>query len=552
MPKMILDYVYDNETQRSDQVYLTQPYDGGKVLDYTWHAVMDEARRMATYLQGMGYPKGSKIAMVSKNCAHFMIAELAIWMAGYTTVALYPIISADTAAYVLAHSDSVMLFVGKLDTWDEIEAGVPKDLPKIALPLAPESDALSWYDAISDTEPLQGRPARNDSDLAMIVYTSGSTGQPKGVMHDFGTMANVVEHALDTFPVDQTDRVLSYLPMAHVMERAVIGGGSLVIGFRVYFAESLDTFVTDLKRAKPTIFISVPRLWVKFQLGVFDKVPEKKLNFLLNIPFVKTKVRKSVLSGLGLDHVRLAFSGSAPIPPDLIVWYRKLGLQLLEGYGMSEDFAYSHRSTLEYSEPGCVGIAQPGVEVRISDEGEILIKSVGRMVGYYKQEALTEASFTEDGFFKTGDRGLRLPNGLLKITGRIKELFKTSKGKYIAPAPIENILNNNVHVELSCVAGSGYSQPFAHVVIAEERRAETHNPEVKSQITTALEKLLQEVNAQVEHHERLAFLAIITEDWTPANGLLTPTLKIRRSAIEERYQPKVADWYDERKNIVWV
>ena len=552
MPKMILDYAYEHESKRGTQVYLTQPHSGGQIIDYTWNDVMNEARRMANYLQHQGYPAGSKIAMVSKNCAHFMIAELAIWMAGYTTVALYPIISAETAAYVLAHSDAVMLFVGKLDTWDEIKEGVPPDMPRISMPLAPKTDALPWYDAIAEMPPLLGRPMRDDADLAMIVYTSGSTGQPKGVMHDFGTMANVVEHALDTFPADHTDRVLSYLPMAHVMERAVIGGGSLVIGFRVYFAESLQTFVTDLKRAKPTIFISVPRLWVKFQLGVFEKVSAKRLNFLLKLPFISRKVRESVLAGLGLDHVRLAFSGSAPIPPELILWYRKLGLTLLEGYGMSEDFAYSHRSTLEFNEPGCVGIAQPGVDVRISGEGEILIKSVGRMVGYYKQDALTAASFTDDGFFKTGDRGVRLPNGLLKITGRVKELFKTSKGKYIAPAPIENILNNDVHVELSCVAGSGYPQPFAHIVLAEERRSSLHNTEAKDRITAALSKLLSETNMLVEHHEQLAFLAVITDDWTPANGLLTPTLKIRRAVIEDRYQSQVSDWYAQQTNVIWA
>ena len=145
MPKMMLEYAYDHEEHRGSQVYLTQPFDGGQVIDYTWQTVLNEARRMATYLQSKGYPPGSNIAMVSKNCAHFLIAELAIWMAGYTTVALYPTINADTAAYVLKHSDSVLLFVGKLDTWDDIKPGVPQDMPQVAFPLAPKTDIPGWY-----------------------------------------------------------------------------------------------------------------------------------------------------------------------------------------------------------------------------------------------------------------------------------------------------------------------------------------------------------------------------------------------------------------------
>jgi len=394
-------------------------------------------------------------------------------------------------------------------------------------------------------------PARDA--IAMIIYTSGSTGQPKGVMHNFDAVSRAgigIVTALDFAP---TDRVLSYLPLAHVFERAYIQTTTYIAATHVFFAESLDTFVADLQRARPTLFISVPRLWLKFQLGVLQKVPAKKLNLLLKLPVISGLIRKKILGGLGLDQVRLAGSGSAPIPAELIAWYRKLGLKLFEGYAMSEDYAYSHLSTEEYNEPGYVGVPYPEVEVKISDEGEILIKSPGKMVGYYKLPELTKDSFTEDGFFKTGDRGARQePSGLLKITGRVKEIFKTSKGKYVAPAPIENIINNHPSVELSCVSGTGRPQPYAQVVLAEDLRDRVSDQAFRDQITVEFEALLDSLNGQVEHHEQLALIVVSTSEWSIANEMLTPTMKIRRQAIEDATEANVDGWYDAGARVVWA
>lgn len=550
--KLLLDYVYDNEVRYADKVYFTQPTGGGQVKEYTWREVMDRARRMATFFQAQGLEPGDRIAMVSKNCAHFIISELAIWMGGYCTVALFPTVSSDGAKYVLEHSGAKLLIVGKLDTWDEMQQGIPDDLPCISMPLAPANDFTTIDHIVANNEPLAGRPAREPDDTGMIIYTSGSTGQPKGVMHGFKQMTGAAEGIVSALEFSAEDRCLSYLPLAHVFERAYIECSSLIAAQHLFFAESLDTFVIDLNRARPTLFISVPRLWLKFQLGVFQKMPEKKLNRLLKIPILGGIVKKKVLGGLGLDQVRLAGSGSAPIPAELIAWYRKLGLNLLEGYAMSEDFAYSHLSKEGFSEPGYVGVPYPGVEVRISDEEEILIKSIGCMQGYYKQPDLTKECFTEDGFFKTGDRGKRRSNGLLKITGRVKELFKTSKGKYVAPAPIENILNNDSHIELSMVTGSGQPQPCALVVLSEEERAKAGQAGSKERITAAFESLLTQTNGQVEHHERLQFIAVVSEEWTIENGLLTPTMKLRRGAVEDAYGEKLAGFYEDGSKVVWA
>jgi long-subunit acyl-CoA synthetase (AMP-forming) len=343
------------------------------------------------------------------------------------------------------------------------------------------------------------------------------------------------------------------LPLAHVFERAWVESASLIHGkTHIFFAESLDTFIQDLNRAKPTTFISVPRLWLKFQQGVFTKMPPKKLSRLLSIPILGKIVGRKVLKGLGLDHALLAGSGSAPIPAELIAWYRRLGLNLIEGYAMTEDFAYSHNSTDKVNAPGCVGVPLKGVQVRISEEGEVLIKSPGQFVGYYKRPDLDAEVFTEDGFFRTGDKGERRADGLLRLTGRVKELFKTSKGKYVAPAPIENRINACPLIELSMVSGVGQPSAYAMVVLAETVRPTVNNPGVKEQITAELTQLLKDVNAELPDYEKLQMLVIAPQPWSIENGFLTPTMKIRRNRIEAAVEPQLDNWYAGKGKVQWV
>jgi long-chain acyl-CoA synthetase len=552
MSKLILDYVYNHETSTPNRVYLTQPLGGGAVTDYTWRRVLDESRRMAAYLQSLGLQRGDRVAILSKNCAHFFMAELAIWMGGYTTVAIFPTESADTVRYVLEHSEAKVLFVGKLDTWPQQEPGVPEPIKRISFPLAPKNSFEGWDDAIKKVEPISGRPSRDGSDLAMIIYTSGSTGQPKGVMHSFERVTRATEGIVRGVAFTANDRALSYLPLAHVFERAYIECASLICGAHIYFAEALETFVADLNRAKPTVFISVPRLWLKFQQGVFAKMPQAKLEKLLKIPLLNRIVKKKVLTGLGLDQVRLAGSGSAPIPAELIAWYRRLGLNLLEGYAMTEDFAFSHLSSVDKSAPGYVGSPYPGVDVRISEEGEVLIKSPGAMVGYYKMPELTAESFTPDGYFKTGDKGERRPDGLLKLTGRVKELFKTAKGKYVAPAPIENMINEHALVELSCVSGVGQPAAYGLVVLAEDIRGKVSDPALRERIETELAALLKQVNSKIPEYERLQMLVIAKEPFSIEKGTLTPTMKIKRSRIESDVAANLDAWYASGKPVIWA
>ena len=548
---LILQRFYRHCAERPNDVYLTQPHDGGQTTDYTFAQVLDQGRRMATHIASLGLPPQSKIAILTKNCAHFIMADLAIWMAGHVSVALYPTLQSETVAYILEHSESKLLFVGKLDLWDELKQGVPDDMPCIAFPLAPPTPFPKWDDITAKCEPIAGPPTRAASDEALILYTSGSTGQPKGVLHSFETITRPTMGLIKVIGTHKDDRALSYLPLAHGMDRWLSECLSLYVGCRVYFAEALDTFVKDLGRARPTLFVSVPRLWLKFQGGVFAKMPPKKLNLFLKIPILSGIVKKKILTNLGLDSVRFAGSGSAPIPGELLAWYRNLGLELLEGYGMSENFNYSHLTMPGRGRAGYIGHPYPDVDCKLSPEGEILVKSPGSMVGYYKAPELTAEAFTEDGYLKTGDRGEIDSDGRLKITGRVKELFKTSKGKYVAPAPIENLINTDPHVELSLVGGSGYPMTHAVVQLAEDWVPRVKDPAVKAEVTAALEQLLASVNAQIDEYERVGFLVVAKTPWTTEDGQLTPTMKIRRGNIEDMYKDKLDGWYASKKRVIW-
>ena len=554
---LLLDHVYDHEAAQRDRIFLTQPLGGGRVADLTWGQALDQARRMAAHLQSLGLPPGARIAMLAKNSAHFILAELAIWMAGGTTVAIFPTESAENVRYVLDHSEASLLFVGKLDTWEQQRGAVPPGLPCISLPLSPASGMPSWDEIVARTAPLEGRPQRAATDLAMLLYTSGSTGQPKGVMQDFGHITRAVQGMVNdpAYPDDEPEerRTLSYLPLAHCFERAWVECAVLLSGRgRIYFTESLATFMQDLQRARPTHFISVPRLWTKFQQGVFVKMAPARLDRLLRIPFIGKRVGRKVLAGLGLDHVIRAGSGSAPLPAELLTWYRRLGLPLREGYAMTEDFAYSHRSTPAAAAPGHVGVPFPDVQVRIADDGEILVKSPGRMVGYYRRPDLDAEAFTDDGYFRTGDLGELSPAGLLKLTGRKKELFKTAKGKYVAPAPIENLLNEHPMVELSMVSGVGQSAPYAVLVLDEHLRPRLADAALRGQVETELAALLQRVNEALPSWERLHRLVVAREPWSIENGCLTPTLKIKRSRIEAQVAARVDGWYGAPGPVLWA
>ncbi|GGE55912.1 AMP-binding protein [Streptosporangium jomthongense] len=539
--------------QNPGKTYLTQPYPDGSVEDITWKQAADQVSRMAAHLRSLGLPKGSNIAILGKNSAHWILSDLAIWAAGHVSVPLYPTLNGESAAYILEHSEAKLLFLGKLDGtadgWNDIKGRLPADLPIISLPMSPRNDTPKWLDVIAEYEPAT--PELPDPDaLATIAYTSGSTGRPKGVMHSFRAMMSVADGLQQMFTATSGDRMLSYLPLAHVAERAAVETQSLYFGFHVYFANTLETFQQDLQRARPTLFFSVPRLWMKFYLGVNAKLPPKKQRLLFSIPLVRSMVKKKVLRQLGLDHCRAALTGAAPLSEEIITWYRSLGLELLEVYGMTENFGYSHASRPGQARIGYVGVTNPGVEHRIGEGGELQVRSPGMMLGYYRNEEKTREDVTDDGFLKTGDMGEINSDGYLTITGRVKDLFKTSKGKYVVPVPIENRFNHP-SVEVVCVAGANQPQPCLMLLLSEDIREALATGMERDELEQELEDELKAVNQSCEAHEKIAFVVVVKEPWSVENGMLTPTMKIKRNVIEDVYSRRMDQWFEQNKKVIW-
>lgn len=544
------------EKKQPQAIYLTQPYPDGRVIDYTWMQVGDQARRMAAHLESLQFPPGSNIALLGKNSAHWIMTDLAIMMAGHVSVPLYPTLSGESARYILDHCEARLLFLGKLDgstdNWSKIEKTLPADLPLIGLPMSPRKDIPQWENLVAHRAPISQVHEPQPNALCTIAYTSGSTGQPKGVMHSYRSMMAAGDAMASLMGVTGEDRMISYLPLAHLAERAVVESTSLYFGFRVFFSAGLSTFVEDIKRARPTIFFSVPRLWTKFYQAVNEKLPRSRQKFLFALPIVSRLTKNKILRGLGLDRVRVALTGSAPLPPDLIAWYRNLGLELLDAYGMSENFAVSHASRPGAVRLGYVGSCHVGVDARIAENGELLVKSPGQMMGYYKMPEQSAHDLLPDGFFRTGDRGEIDEQGRLRITGRIKELFKTSRGKYVAPAPIENKLGNHPQLEAVCVTGPGQPQPFALLMLsADAQQAVIGNVGLRENLTAEFEGLLRQVNDTLEDHEKLDYLILVQQPWTIESGLLTPTMKIKRDAIESCYLPNADAWLAKRQKVIW-
>ncbi|WP_430462834.1 AMP-binding protein [Thalassolituus sp. LLYu03] len=528
--KTPLEMLYHWETHTPDAVYLRQPVNG-VFHELTWAQVADQVRRIASALIAQNYEQGSHIAILSKNCAEWFITDLAIAMAGHVSVPIYATAGQETIRYILTHANCKAIFIGKLDDTQTQCDAIAEDVTRFAFPYGDIPAQYRWHELLQQP-PLASSPVPDGKDVMTIIYTSGSTGNPKGVVNTFGSYAWSCETLAKALKVSNKERMLSYLPLAHITERVYVEGASLYNGFCVSFVESLDTFADNLREVSPTLFISVPRLWTRFQMGVLAKIPPKKLDLLLSIPILNKIVAAKIRRQLGFANTRIFGSGSAPISPATIHWYQKIGINISEAWGMSENNGLGTLSVpFRADKIGCIGRAYDGVGLRISDEGEIQLNGPCVMGEYYLEPEKTVEAFTDDGWLKTGDKGEIDKDGYIRITGRLKEIFKTAKGKYVAPVPIESLLMENPLIEQICVTGNNLKQPIALVVLTPEAKA--HEP---SHIRHSLEKTLGKVNDKLESHARLDSLVVVKDAWTIENGLLTPTLKIKRHLIEGKYQ----------------
>ncbi|MEE9706032.1 AMP-binding protein [Aeromonas veronii] len=543
--KLPLEMLYHWERQCPDRTYLRQTINR-EYVDFTWGEVADEARRMVTALRHLGLVAGDKVALLSKNCAQWFIADLAMQMGQYVSVPIYPTANVDTIEYVLRHSEAKAIFVGKLDDWKSQEAGVPADLLRIAFPYDTMPASHQWDDLLEVHEPIPDSPVQAPDSLLSLVYTSGSTGKPKGAMLSVERYAWSCEKLVETVSLSQADRGFSYLPLAHITERVYIYGGSLYGGATIAFPESLDTFIEDVKRCRPTVFISVPRLWAMFRIKIHEKLPQNKLALLLKIPLISGIIKRKLQKGLGLDQARVLGCGSAPVSPALLEWYLSIGLKVTEAWGMTENHAYS---TINYpfraDKIGTVGKAGIGVTIKISDEGEILCRCEGMMLGYYKDPEHSDEAIDAEGWLHTGDMGKLDKEGYLTITGRMKDVFKTAKGKYVAPVPIEGLLGQEPIIEQLCVIGYGMPQPIALVQLAESAMKGN-----REEVNARLEAARVRVNDQLESHAKIRGILVVKTPWNIENGVLTPTMKIKRHLLEQKYA-QVGDRWPSSQVVVW-
>ena len=510
---------------------LFQPIDG-EIVTFNWQQINTQARKLVSFFREQGLNPGDKVAILSKNCAHWIISDIALMYAGLVSVPIYPTANNETINYVLEHSESKMILVGKLDNWQGQADGIPDSVPKLAFPYPGMPSEFNWDDVQSRYEEAEHITPVQADDLMTILYTSGSTGNPKGAMHTYQSFVNAGKNVGKRMQVSTEDRIMSYLPLSHCTERAYVESTLLSYGLKVYFVESLDTFAQDLNNAKPTIFGSVPRLWTQFQKKILTKMPNRKLQTLLKIPLLNNLVRSKIKKQMGLDQARLFVSGSAPLSEKILQWYSKLDINIGEGWGMTESFACG--SVLGPGMDvriGTVSQPLPGTEVVIAEDSEILLKTESDMLGYYKEEEKTKETLSEQGYIHTGDLG-EMKDGYLSIVGRKKDIFKTEKGKYVAPIPIESDFGDNEYIEQMCLMGTQLVQPVLVINLSEH--ALTLD---KKDIEHSLLETLATVNAKLEAHAKVSAIIVAQNAWTTDSGELTPTLKVKRHVVEKTYLP---------------
>jgi long-chain acyl-CoA synthetase len=543
----------------------------GAWREHSWKEYERQVRKTAAWLQGQGIGKGDRVAIMSPNRPEWLIADLAILAIGAVSVPIYATASAKDVSYILEHSESKALLI---DSPNRLKAVAGAPLPKLLVAFDGGAGATSLTSILTgDTPPLASVVPVDDKDIATIIYTSGTTGMPKGAVHTHGSFMATTKPVADVLNEGKTglDRFFSFLPLSHVAERILVEVGSVITQSEVAFARSVDTLVDDMQVHPPTILLCVPRLWEriheKIRKGLETASPVKKLVFGLAEkagtarfadggarilkandakPFAKIAdklVGDKLKAKLGMDKVRMFLTGSAPTRPDILRFFAGFGIFIREVYGLTENLCLGVYTRPDEIVIGSCGFVFPGGEVKIAADGEILLRAPWNFVGYYKNEQATKEAPTPDGWFMTGDLGTVGPDGRLRITGRKKELLKTSTGKYVAPVPLEDELKSLSLITDAMVVGDGEKYCVALVAL------DPTHPQA-STCDSVLKEHLERLNTGKAHHEAIARLGVLRSGFSIEAGTLTPSLKLKRKAAETQYEGFIRRVYSANETVV--
>ena len=548
--------------------------------------LIDNMNRVSLALLASGIKKGDSVSIISNNCPQWNFVDLGIMQTGAVTVPIYPTISDEDYVFIMNNAETKLLFVSSQDLYSRIknlQARIPslkEILPFNEFPNAPNwSEFLKRGESVEANRLKESRDAVTEKDVSCMIYTSGTTGFPKGVMLSHFNICENLKSVTNVLPINETHRALSFLPLNHVFEKLVIYA-YLMKGVSVYYAESTDTIGENIREVKPQFFTCVPRLLEKVYERIVAKGLElkgmkralffwalslgekwdnqKDLGWWYNsqLKIARKLIFSKWLEALG-GNVFAIVSGSAPLSPKLGRIFTSAGIVIMEGYGLTETspVVTVNRFNLKENMLGTVGPVVPGVEVKIAEDGEILARGNNIMVGYHKLPEETAKVVDKDRWFHTGDIGEWVEGKFLKITDRKKELFKTSGGKYVAPQPIENKFKESDFIEQMMVIGDNKKFVSALIVPSfpqlkawsEKNGIPFSSPQQLVRDPKIIEKyqeVTDEKNTNFGHTEQIKKFRLVPEEWTIQGGQLTPTMKLKRKVILEKYRDLVEGIYE--------
>lgn len=593
----LLTYFYKHLIEHPNKIALREK-EYGIWKDITWAQYGEKVRYVSMGLSALGLRNGECVCIISENRPEWVFSDFGIMCAGGVTTGIYTTNSPEQCCYIVNDSGSRFYIAENEEQFDKV-LKFRNQTPRLEKVIVIDMEGLKRYRdsmLMSFDELLEsGKEYDKENpglfekklnevkpeDLALLIYTSGTTGPPKGAMLTHSNLLFMSEAMVGAIPISSSDETLSFLPLCHIFEQLFTVMINIRYGTVVNFVENTDTIMENMREISPTVVYGVPRIWEKYAsaimirmsdatwfkrnffkicMGIGLKYASIKLNngsipFYLKIAYLIAylTVFRKLKERLGFDRVKLAISGAAPISPDVLKFFNAMGIPLIEGYGQTEGTGVTTVSRIKNLKIGKVGQPLPGIEVRIAQDGEILVRSPGVFKGYFRNEKATEEAI-KDGWLHSGDIGELDEDGFLKITDRKKDLIITAGGKNIAPQNIENQLKFSPYINDAIVIGDRRKYLVALIAIDEEnviKYAQDHKIQFGTyasltqayEIRQLIQKEIDKVNKTLAQVEQIKKFAIIPKKLYEEDGEVTPTMKVKRKFINEAYKDIIEKLY---------